>query len=135
MLHRRFSLGDLSLGSQLVAAFMLLAAPPMPAMAQGAGDLCSKFSFAKPPAHAVKIRYGLTGGGEEPLALLWADKTKYPNHGRFYDLEPQVFAANDRMTAVQAGQLEAGSISLTAKLICSQKITYPASNFCKISSS
>ena len=114
MLHRRFSLGDLSLGSQLVAAFLLSAAMPMQAMAQGAGDLCSKFSFAKPPAQAVKIRYGLTGGGEEPLALLWADKARYPNHGRFYVLEPQIFTANDRMTAVQAGQLEAGSISLTA---------------------
>lgn len=77
-------------------------------------DQCSKFNYAKPPAQPVKIRYGLTGGGEEPLALLWADKEKYPNNGRFYALEPQLFAANDRMTAVQAGQLEAGSISLTA---------------------
>lgn len=79
-----------------------------------AEDMCSKFKFGNAPAQPVRIRYGLTGGGEEPLALLWADKAKYPNNGKFYLLEPQLFSANDRMTAVQAGQLEAGSISLTA---------------------
>jgi ABC-type nitrate/sulfonate/bicarbonate transport system substrate-binding protein len=80
----------------------------------GGEDLCGKFNFSKSPAQVVKIRYGLTGGGEEPLALLWADKARYPNNGKFYQLEPQLFGANDRMTALQAGQLEAGSISLTA---------------------
>ena len=77
-------------------------------------DLCKNVSLATPPAQPVKIRYGLTGGGEEPLALLWADKEKYPRNGTFYALEPQLFSANDRMTALQAGQLDAGSISLTA---------------------
>ena len=89
---------------------LLLASRP----AQADEDLCSKVSLAATPAQPVKIRYGLTGGGEEPLALLWADKERYPNQGRFYALEPQLFSANDRMTAVQAGQLDAGSISLTA---------------------
>src|SRR5574343_604195 len=81
----------------------------------GAGaDLCAKVDLQKPPAQPVTIRYGLTGGGEEPLALLWGDKDKYPNHGKFYNLDHKLFAPNDRMTAVQAGQLEAGSTSLTA---------------------
>jgi len=113
----------LGLRSHLVLMLLVLGVLPAQVGAQPAApsrggppaeDLCSKFSYAKPPAQPVKIRYGLTGGGEEPLALLWADKARYPNNGRFYLLEPQLFAANDRMTAVQAGQLEAGSISLTA---------------------
>lgn len=82
--------------------------------AQPVADLCSKVDLQKPPAQPVSIRYGLTGGGEEPLALLWADKDKYPNQGKFYVLDHKLFAPNDRMTAVQAGQLDAGSISLTA---------------------
>jgi len=111
----------LGLRSYLVAALLVLGVLPahvgaQPAVkgAPPAADQCTQFSYSKPPTQPVKIRYGLTGGGEEPLALLWADKAKYPNNGKFYVLEPQLFAANDRMTAVQAGQLEAGSISLTA---------------------
>lgn len=80
----------------------------------GGTDLCSKVDLQRPPPQPVSIRYGLTGGGEEPLALLWADKDKYPNHGKFYKLDHKLFAPNDRMTAVQSGQLDAGSISLTA---------------------
>lgn len=82
--------------------------------AANAVDLCSKVDLQRPPAQPVTIRYGLTGGGEEPLALLWADKDKYPNNGKFYKLDHKLFAPNDRMTAVQSGQLDAGSISLTA---------------------
>jgi ABC-type nitrate/sulfonate/bicarbonate transport system substrate-binding protein len=95
-------------------AYAQTAAAPGAGVPPRADDQCSKFNFAKPPAQPVKVRYGLTGGGEEPLALLWADKSKYPNNGKFYALEPTVFSANDRMTALQAGQIEAGSISLTA---------------------
>ncbi len=87
---------------------------PLVVLAQPVADLCSKVDLQKPPAQPVTIRYGLTGGGEEPLALLWADREKYPNQGKFYVLDPKLFAPNDRMTAVQAGQLDAGSISLTA---------------------
>lgn len=111
------------LGRYLIMAMLVSAGLPAQLHAQSANvaqgasraeDPCSRFDFTKPPAQPVKIRYGITGGGEEPLALLWADKASYPNNGKFYALEPQLFAANDRMTAVQAGQLEAGSISLTA---------------------
>ncbi|WP_159591444.1 ABC transporter substrate-binding protein [Hydrogenophaga sp. BPS33] len=85
-----------------------------PVLAQPSTDLCSKVDLQKTPVQPVTIRYGLTGGGEEPLALLWADKEKYPHQGKFYVLDHKLFAPNDRMTAVQAGQLDAGSISLTA---------------------
>lgn len=77
-------------------------------------DLCAKVSLGSAPAQPVKIRYGTIGAGEEPLALLWADKERYPNNGKLYELEPQRFNANDRSTATQAGQIDAGSISLTA---------------------
>ncbi|VVE14808.1 Bicarbonate-binding protein CmpA [Pandoraea pneumonica] len=77
-------------------------------------DLCANLKSSPSTAAPVTIRYGLTGGGEEPLALLWADKSQFPNNGKVYSLEPKLFGANDRMTAVQAGQLDAGSISLTA---------------------
>lgn len=99
-----------------LAAALLVAGSPTFARAQGsaAEDKCANVSFTTPPAQPVRIRYGLTGGGEEPLALLWADKESYPGNGRFYVLEPQKYASNDRMTAVQAGQIDAGSISLTA---------------------
>lgn len=101
--------------SLLLAAGLSLHAPAQAQAVSAAGaDKCSAFNFATPPAQPVKIRYGLTGGGEEPLALLWADKPSFPNNGKFYVLEPQLYTANDRMTAMQAGQLEAGSISLTA---------------------
>lgn len=105
-----FAVALLVLGGQPTNAV----AQTTPQTASTADDQCSQFNLAQPPAQPVKIRYGLTGGGEEPLALLWADKEHYPNHGKFYALEPQLFAATDRMTAVQAGQLDAGSISLTA---------------------
>ncbi len=98
----------------LVVAIALACSVTSAANAQAAADLCSQVDLQKAPATPVAIRYGLTGGGEEPLALLWADKDKYPNNGRFYTLDHKLFAPNDRMTAVQAGQLEAGSISLTA---------------------
>ncbi|WP_198969270.1 ABC transporter substrate-binding protein [Xylophilus sp. ASV27] len=84
-------------------------------------DRCTDVNLTTPPSQPVRIRYGLTGGGEEPLALLWADKENYAGNGRFYQLEPQKYASNDRMTAVQAGQLDAGSISLTA-LITSVRV-------------
>lgn len=81
-----------------------------------AADLCAQVDMSRPADKPVTIRYGLTGGGEEPLALLWADKASYAGHGRHYQMEPKLFAANDRMTAVQSGQVDAGSISLTALL-------------------
>lgn len=102
----------------LALTFVMVTASPAGAWAQaatartGETDQCAQYSRTSPPAQPVRIRYGLTGGGEEPLALLWADKDGYPNHGKFYTLEPKLYAANDRMTAVQAGQLDAGSISL-----------------------
>jgi len=114
------------MGARKLLAALALASLALPALAQVTGttaaraeplpadDRCREVSLAQPPAQPVKIRYGLTGGGEEPLALLWADAPSYPNNGRFYALEPQRFTANDRMTALQAGQIEAGSISLTA---------------------
>ena len=101
----------------VIAAGLIPQVQAQPSQTGGAAvteDRCAQFNFGNAPAQPVKIRYGLTGGGEEPVALLWADKAKYPNHGKFYLLEPQLFSANDRMTAVQSGQLEAGSISLTA---------------------
>lgn len=107
-----------SLGTTLLSCMLAIAASALPASALAqsapAPDACAQHASAPPPAQPVRIRYGTTGGGEEPLALLWADKERYPNHGRHYVLEPKLYAANDRITAVQAGQLEAGSISLTA---------------------
>ena len=75
-------------------------------------DECAAVDLTVQPAEPVVIRYGLTGGGEEPLALLWADRASYPNNGRFYDLQPTLYQPTDRMAAFQAGQLEAGTISL-----------------------
>ncbi len=97
-----------------LVAVWLAAGGASAVLAQPVVDLCSKVDLQKPPAQPVTIRYGLTGGGEEPLALLWADREKYPSQGKFYVLDHKLFAPNDRMTAVQAGQLDAGSISLTA---------------------
>ncbi len=99
----------------VAAAAALAAALSCGAAAQApAADLCSQVDLQRAPAQPVTIRYGLTGGGEEPLALLWADKAQYAHHGKFYQLEHRLYAPNDRMTAVQSGQLDAGSISLTA---------------------
>lgn len=104
-------LGAGSVGAAL--ALSLLA--PAAAWAQGpAKDLCAAVNLSTPPAKPAVIRYGTTGGGEEPIALLWADKASYPNHGRFYSLEPTEYSSTDRMTAFQAGQLEAGTISFPA---------------------
>jgi ABC-type nitrate/sulfonate/bicarbonate transport system substrate-binding protein len=46
--------------------------------------------------------------------MMWAHAEAFPNNGRLYKLEPKLYTANDRMTALQAGQIDAGSISLTA---------------------
>lgn len=111
------SLRSTGIGARLfqgLGAVLLAMSAVHGVQAQPAPDLCSKVDLQRPPAQPATIRYGLTGGGEEPLALLWADKDKYPNQGKFYVLEHKLFAPNDRMTAVQAGQLDAGSISLTA---------------------
>ncbi len=75
-------------------------------------DACSAADLSTPPSKPVEIRYGLTGGGEQPLALLWADKSAYPNNGKFYDLKATRYRPTDRMAAFQAGQLDAGTISL-----------------------
>jgi ABC-type nitrate/sulfonate/bicarbonate transport system substrate-binding protein len=87
--------------------------PSASAFAQD-GDACASVDLATPPSEPVEIRFGLTGGGEEPLALLWADRGSYPNNGLFYDLEPTQYAPTDRMAAFQAGQLDAGTISFPA---------------------
>jgi ABC-type nitrate/sulfonate/bicarbonate transport system substrate-binding protein len=97
-----------------VLALGLLGLGQAAAQSAAVSDLCSRIDLRQAPAQPVVIRYGLTGGGEEPLALLWADKGNYPGHGKFYQLDQRLFAPNDRMTAVQSGQLDAGSISLTA---------------------
>lgn len=86
-----------------------------PIWAQGSTrDLCVGLKPTALPGKPVPIRYGVTGSGEEPLALLWADKASYPGHGKLYSLEPLEFAPTDRMTALQAGQLDAGTISFPA---------------------
>lgn len=88
-----------------------------PAVAATAADVdkCPHISFTDSQTTTpVEIRYGMIGAGEEPLALLWADKENYPNNGKYYVLKPQKYTANDRNTATQAGQIDAGSISLTA---------------------
>ena len=111
----RCSRGARIASARLVIALVAAAGPIFAsAQAPSAKDECANVDLATVPAQPVPIRYGLTGGGEEPLALLWADKASYPGNGRFYSLEPQKYASNDRMTAVQAGQIDAGSISLTA---------------------
>lgn len=97
-----------------IAASIALCLTLASGLARADDDLCAKVSLATPPAHPVEIRYGTIGAGEEPLALLWADQASYPNNGKFYALKPQRFSANDRTTATQAGQIDAGSISLTA---------------------
>ena len=98
-----------------LAVATLAAAAMAPAWAQApAPDACAKVSMATAPAKPVPIRYGTTGSGEEPLALMWADKAAFPNNGRLYALEPTEFAATDRVTAFQAGQLDAGTISFPA---------------------
>ncbi|VCU69816.1 alkanesulfonate transporter substrate-binding subunit [Pigmentiphaga humi] len=85
------------------------------AAAAGANaDACAAVDLSAAPAKPVPIRYGTTGGGEEPLALLWADKAAYPNNGKFYSLEVTEFTSTDRMTAFQAGQIDAGTISFPA---------------------
>lgn len=99
----------------LLAFSLLTLAAAGTAQAQAqAKDACAGVSLATAPAKPVTIRYGTTGGGEEPLALLWADKASYPNNGKFYSIEPTEYASTDRMTAFQAGQLEAGTISFPA---------------------
>lgn len=97
-----------------ISALSPLAFPVGVAMAQSV-DSCAGVDLSTPPAAPVAIRYGLTGGGEEPLALLWADRDSYPNNGTFYDLQPTQFAPTDRIAAFQAGQLDAGTISLPAQ--------------------
>jgi ABC-type nitrate/sulfonate/bicarbonate transport system substrate-binding protein len=77
-------------------------------------DACAGVDLKTAPREPVPIRYGLTGGGEEPLAMMWAHPEAFPNNGRVYKLEPKLYTSNDRTTALQAGQIDAGSISLTA---------------------
>jgi ABC-type taurine transport system substrate-binding protein len=100
-----------------LTAFVLISGLYAPASSQPSsksGDLCAGVSLAKAPDKPVVIRYGTTGGGEEPLALLWSDKSAYPNAGRLYTIEPALYTPTDRMTAFQAGQIDAGTISLPA---------------------
>ncbi len=114
--HLRTGLAGLAL-----AAVAWVAPGIAPAQAQPLPrDLCTDHKPGTPPAKAPVIRYGVTGSGEEPLALLWADKASYPNNGRHYVIEPMEFAPTDRMTALQAGQLDAGTISFPSLLAAAQ---------------
>ncbi|MDE0059971.1 MAG: ABC transporter substrate-binding protein [Defluviicoccus sp.] len=110
-LHRRIvdtAIPTLALG---LLGLTLCAVAAGGALAQ-VKDACSSADLSKPPSKPVEIRYGLTGGGEQPLALLWADKSAYPDNGKFYDLKATRYRPTDRMAAFQAGQLDAGTISL-----------------------
>lgn len=106
------SLGPFS--SSITAARFLsilaLSAAAFPALAAD-GDACAAVDLSAAKSPPVAIRYGTTGGGEEPLALLWADQASYPGNGRFYTLQVTEFTSTDRMTAFQAGQIDAGTIS------------------------
>ena len=85
--------------------------PSARAQAQSpAPDACAKVSLSTAPAKPVPVRQGTTGSGQELLALMWADKAAFPNNGHLCVLEPAEFAATDRVTAIQAGQLDAGTI-------------------------
>lgn len=106
---------SLTLTALLVAA-LVNGTASRPALAAG-GDLCAGVNLAKPPAKPVTIRYGLSGGGEEPLAMLWADASAYPYDGKFYALQATVYTPTDRITALQAGQIDAGTISLPALVV------------------
>ncbi|AZG09449.1 ABC transporter substrate-binding protein [Pigmentiphaga sp. H8] len=107
----------LSLGafpSSITAArgvlILALSAGALPALA-AEGDACAAVDLSGAKSSPVAIRYGTTGGGEEPLALLWADQASYPGNGKFYTMQVTEFTSTDRMTAFQAGQIDAGTIS------------------------
>lgn len=102
-------------GARVLMGMVSLLVPLCVSAADAANaDLCANVSLSSAPAKPVRIRYGTTGGGEEPLALLWADAASYPNNGKLYALEPTEFTSTDRMTAFQAGQIDAGTISFPA---------------------
>lgn len=109
--HRRIVDSAIPTIAFCMLGFALCAVSTSGALAQ-AKDACSAVDLSTPPGEPVDIRYGLTGGGEQPLALLWADKSAYPNNGKFYDLKATRYRPTDRMAAFQAGQLDAGTISL-----------------------
>jgi ABC-type nitrate/sulfonate/bicarbonate transport system substrate-binding protein len=101
-------------------ATLLISGVSAPANSQSgakSSDLCAGVNLAKAPDKPVVIRYGSSGGGEEPLAILWTDKIGYPNDGKLYTIEPTSYTPTDRMTAFQAGQIDAGTISLPSLIV------------------
>jgi len=84
-----------------------------PAGAKG----CDTVDLSKPPASPTAIRIGHGVAAEEPFWLLAVDDALAKNKGSWYSMELKPFRGTaERLTAYQAGELDAVTISPQAQI-------------------
>lgn len=106
---------------------MALAGCSVPADGSGAASAgsapdCAAVDLSSPPKSPVKLRFGHGTAAEEQVYLMQASKKTTPNAGKWYTAEySTVKSSSDRLTALQAGQLEGASLSIQPIIVAVAK--------------
>ncbi len=75
-----------------------------------------------PPPTPVEIRWGRGTASEEPVWLMEARPDLMPNRGKWYTLKFTLFrAADERLAAYEAGQIDGGTASAVSALFAADK--------------
>lgn len=79
---------------------------------------CSKIDLTKPPAEPQRLRFAHGTAAEEQVYLMEAGTETTPNAGVWYEPEYQAITnSSDRLTAIQAGQVDAASMSVPPLIV------------------
>ncbi|HVR88323.1 MAG TPA: ABC transporter substrate-binding protein [Candidatus Limnocylindria bacterium] len=79
-------------------------------------------ALATPPAQPVEIRLGYGTAAEENVWLMLAKPDLAPNQGKWYSLKATQFRASDeRLSAFEAGQLDAGTMPAATALFAADR--------------
>lgn len=83
---------------------------------------CSSIDLSKAPKDPVELRFGHGTAAEEQIYLMQASTKTTPNAGKWYKpTYSTVKASSDRLTALQAGQLDGASLSIQPIIVAVAK--------------
>jgi len=93
-----------------------------PSPATAAPSAATTAAAPTPPATPVEIRFGHGTAAEEQAWLMIAKPDITPNQGKWYTLKVTQFRASDeRLSAFEAGQLDAGTMPVATALFAADK--------------
>jgi len=83
---------------------------------------CSKIDLSTPPDEPQRLRFAHGTAAEEQIYLMEAGADTTPNAGVWYEPEYQTITnSSDRLTAIQAGQIDAASMSVPPLIVGKSK--------------